>query len=264
MVAEAHFSKIRITSPDKVGALLRKIAQSSCPLLIRALSIPEIAVRGLAVAQSEYGKIPCLSIGNLSARGFAHLNQHSKSGIQVELVLASSKIVFVTTLSHFREQTCVVNFPSVIESTERRKEGRTSIVGNSRAYVSIDSWAPNPADFTTVPFLESSRQLTSLIIVGDVSMGGTMLVTRFPAAYRILSRPDQVETGLFHLPMKAPIKITAGIRWFKKTSEVISQPDTKNRTLVSFKIGIQFIDQSEELTKNLKQFLMRAAHANAI
>ena len=264
MVAQARLSKIRITSPEKVGALLHKIAQSSCPLLIRALSNPEIAVRGQAVAQSEYGKIPCMSIGNLSVRGLAHLNQHCGSGIQVELVLASSKIVFITTLSHFREQTCVVSFPSVIESTERRKEIRTSIIGNSRAYVSIDSWAPNPADFTTVPFLESTRQIASLIIVGDVSLGGTMLVTRFPAAYSILARPDHVETGLFHLPMKAPIKITAGIRWFKKTSEAITQPDTKSRTIVSFKIGIEFIDQSEELTRSLKQFLMRAAHANAI
>ena len=264
MAAPEKLKSIRITSPQKIEELLRKVAISGSPLIIKPNATPGVSVRGRAVPDSENSNGKCLKIANISARGFEHLSKNYEAGFQIEFVLASIKIVFVTTLVCFQENACVVNFPAALESIERRKEARIPAVGNSRAYVSINSWTPDACDSATIPFFESSRDLVSLIMVGDISAGGLSLVSRFPAVCRALSSTNKVESALFHLPMQRPLKIMAAIRWTKKTSELTAAIGSADREIISYRFGIQFLDVSDEVTKSLKQFLASAALADAI
>ncbi len=255
---------MRITSPDKVAELLFKVAAAGSPLLIKAISMPEISVRGRALTNSTSGHSKAITIGSISVRGCEHLAKNISQGIQIEFVLASIKIVFVTTLIHFIDQSCVVNFPNMLESIERRKDARLPTLGNSRAYFSIDSWTPNPDDSATVPFFESTRDLLSLIPVGDVSAGGLSLVSRFPALCRILTSTGIITPALFHLPMHQPLKVTAAVRWTKKTTEILKDPGGRDRSIISYRFGVQLINQSDEISKQMRQFLASAAHAGAI
>lgn len=264
MAAPVPLKKIKITSPGKVAELLAKVAASGCPLLIKALSMPDISVRGRAFPNDNLQSSTQLKIGNLSANGLTHLAKHSAGGVQVEFILAAIKIVFVTTLSSFTGLTCLVNYPKLLESVERRKEARIPAIGNSRAYLSLDSWTPDASDPSTVPFFESSKEFAPLIMIGDVSNGGLSVVSTFPAICRSLSVSDRIEGALFHLPMQHPIRVMISIRWAKKTVDIIKSEGDQDRSITSFKFGIQFEDASEEVKKSLKAFLATAALADAI
>jgi hypothetical protein len=256
--------KIKITSPEKVAELLGKVAASGCPLLIKALSMPDVSVRGRAFSMDNLQKSHQLKIGNLSANGLVHLAKHSPGGVQVEFILAAIKIVFVTTLSSFTGLTCLVNYPKFLESVERRKEARIPAIGNSRAYLSLDSWIPDTTDPSTVPFFESSKEFAPLIQVGDVSNGGLSVLSTFPAICRALSVSERIQGALFHLPMQSPIKVMISVRWAKKTVDIITSEGDQDRSITTFKFGIQFENASEAVKNSLKAFLATAALADAI
>ena len=264
MAAPVPPKNIRISSPEKVADLLVKAAAIGCPLLIKAVSAPTASVRGRAFPNDNIEISKQLKIGNISANGLAHLAAHGSEGVQIEFILAAIKIVFVTTLSSFTGQTFLVNYPKFLESFERRKDARIAAVGNSRAYISLESWMPDSSDFSTAPFFESSKEFSSLILVGDVSAGGISLVSPFPAIRSAISVSEKLHSAFFHLPMQRPLKVMVSIRWAKKTVEIIKSEGDQDRSVTSFRFGVQFNDPSEAVKKSLKAFLATAALADAI
>ena len=92
MAAPEKLKSIRITSPQKIEELLRKVAISGSPLIIKPNATPGVSVRGRAVPDSENSNGKCLKIANISARGFEHLSKNYEAGFQIEFVLASIKI----------------------------------------------------------------------------------------------------------------------------------------------------------------------------
>jgi len=255
---------MRISSPERVARLLEKVAQSNLPLLVRALSSPTIAVKGRAVptlgAISEHG----FKIGGISDRGLRFLAANSAGGLVVEFVLMSSKVEFYTTMATLSKVECVVSLPSYLLSIERRKNTRHQVAGNARAFLSIDSWEPDAEDMATVPFFESSSELSSLIPVGDVSLGGISIVTRFPSICNVFDRLPMEEIGKFYLPMMAPIPIEASIRWCKRVKEVIPEDKGANRVVRFFRFGVQFVNPSDDLLKNIQLFIQKVSQAEAI
>ena len=255
---------MRISSPERVARLLEQVAQSNLPLLVRALSLPAIAVKGRAIpikgAIADHG----FKIGSISDRGLKFLSENSSGGIMVEFVLMSSKVEFYTTIATLSEVECTVSLPNYLLSIERRKNARFQVAGNARAFMSIDSWEPDAEDLATVPFFESSSELGSLIPVGDVSLGGISLVSRFPSICKVFDRTPMEEIGQFYLPMSSPISIEGSIRWSKRVKEILPDDNGGNRVVRSYSFGVQFMNPSEELLKDIQVFIQKASQAEAI
>jgi len=255
---------MRISSPERVARLLEKVAQSSLPLLVRALSSPTIAVKGRAIPVDGSIGDQGFKIGGISDRGLKFLSANSAGGLMVEFVLMSSKVEFYTTIATLSSLDCTVSLPNYLLSIERRKNARYQVAGNARAFMSFDTWEPDPEDMATVPFFESSSELGSLIPVGDVSLGGISLVTRFPSICKVFDRSPMEEIGQFYLPMSTPMPVEASIRWTKRVKEVLPDENGVNRIVRTFRFGVQFVNPSDDLLKSIQMFIQKLSQAEAI
>lgn len=256
--------QVKISSPEKVARLLDKVAESGLPLMIRSVASPTISVKGRAISNGGSVRDHGLMIGNISERGIKFLVENAQGGVQVEFVLMSSKVVFFTSISHFNRQDCIVNLPAFLTSIERRKDSRYFVAGNNRAFMGISSFYPEIKDTATHPFFESSKELCSLIPVGDVSMGGISLVSRFPAACKFLDRGHTLNEAEFHLPLSPPIIVDASVRWCKRLKETVVDTEGKSRVIRVYKFGIQFMQPTEELLRSIQGFIQKLSQADAI
>ena len=255
---------MRISSPEKVARVLEKVGASGLPLLIRALSSPSTAIKGRAIPVGGSIRESGFKIGNISEQGIRFLAANAAGGIQIEFVLMATKVVFFTSLSFLGRQDCVALLPSYLVSIERRKDTRFPVAGNARAFLSVNSWVPDAGDPATVPFFESTKNLASLLPVGDVSMGGISVVTRFPAACKMLDRGHAIEEVKFYLPLLPAFEVEASVRWCKRQKEAVQDVDGRARISRTYRFGIQFVNPTEELIRNLQLFIQQISQADAI
>ena len=259
-----EIEKMRISSPDKVARILDRVAESGIPLILRPLLCPGVAVKGRAIPSSGSGLTNGIRVGNISEKGVKFLAEQAGGIIQVEFVLTSAKVMFQSRLINLSRQDCTLAVPSQLVSIERRRNARYPVTSHARAYMSFESWAPLANDQASPPFWDSTKEIGSLVPVGDVAIGGVSLVTRFPGICRVLDRGQTIESGQIHLPMMGVFKLEAAIRWCKRLRESVTEDDGNSRTLRLYKFGIQFINQSPELEKNIQIFIQRISQADAI
>ncbi len=167
MVAEAQ--KVKIASPERVSRILQRVAQGGIAVQIRSLAQIETAVKGRAVSSGTITTDKAFSISGVSDRGRVHLQNLISSGVQVEFVLMSVKVVFVAKILNFAGSGLTVSIPDYLTSIERRKDERFAMSVGTRAYIRLDDWYPELKDAAVPPFFEYQRNLASLVSLGDIS-----------------------------------------------------------------------------------------------
>lgn len=232
--------------------------------MIRAISMPSLAVKGRAKASpgpvNSYG----FKICNISERGLEHLSQHGGGGVQIEFSLSNAKLMFYSTIAHFAGDHCTCSAPDYLLSIERRKTIRHPVVGSQRAFLRVCDWAPRIFDPGVPPFMESAAEMVSLLRVADVSDTGLCIEERFPAVCRVLDRLlDQYNVEL-HLPMTRPIAASVSLRWQRKSRSIVGELDGENRIVTSYRFGLQFRNPSVELIGAVKSFIGIISQAEAI
>ena len=64
--------------------------------------------------------------------------------------------------------------------------------------------------------------------------------------------------------MSSPISIEGSIRWSKRVKEILPDDNGGNRVVRSYSFGVQFMNPSEELLKDIQVFIQKASQAEAI
>lgn len=255
---------MRISSPEKVARLLDKVGHSGLPLLIRSLKVQSIAVKARALSSGGSSDSPGFKMGNISDRGLQFLTQNKDAVFQIEFTLASEKVIFTTKITNLTRQCCVVAIPKFIESVERRKSARVEPSENLRAYVGFERLAAVSNDYQAPPVFESSQDLSALIPVSDISVGGVALISRFPFVSRLIKTTTSSERAFLYLPMTAPIALDGSIRWNRQVAENTQAIAGQLRVITSYKFGLQFVDPNQTLQNHVQMFIQRLSQADAI
>ncbi len=101
-------------------------------------------------------------------------------------------------------------------------------------------------------------------MIGDISMGGVSVVSRFPSICRNLQKGVIVDDALLMLPLVEPIPITFEVRWVKRFKESVQGFDGTPRTFRVYKFGLLFVNPSQRLNQEINRFIARLATAEAI
>ena len=247
-----------------MSRLLEKAGQTGLPLLIRTISNPTIAVKGRAKSSPGPLSLHGFKVGNISERGLEHLAKNAKGGVQLEFALSSMRVTFYSSISHFALDDCTFTLPDFLLSIERRKNTRFMVLGSQRAFISMPEWRPVASDPGLAPFFVSSNEMSALIPVADVSLGGLSICDKFPAICAQFSEVPADRRMVLYLPMMKPIEIFGSIRWHRKTRDVVTELDGQSRLINSYRYGVQFIGSSEELLNSVRGFIQMIAQAEAI
>jgi hypothetical protein len=263
MTTEAS-QQSKVTNPERIIRVLQKIASGGLSVQIRALKQPETAVKGRAVESGSLTVSNGVRIGGISEKGRAHLQNFAHDGVQVEFVLMSTKVVFSSRVIEFVGNQLLLSIPDSLTSIERRKDARFPITVSTRAYLQLQDWFTDTKDPTCPPFFEYQRDFATLLHVGDVSVGGLSIVSRFPFVCKALQRGAVVDRCALILPLTSPIIAPIEVRWVKRLRERISDYNGEERTMRMYKFGIQFVNPQPELELELRKFMARLAVAEAI
>lgn len=256
--------KLKIASPEKVSRLLEKAGQTGLPLLIRTISNPSVAVKGRAKSSLGPLNLHGFKVGNISDKGIEHLAKNAKGGVQLEFALSSMRVTFYSSISHFDRDDCTFTLPDFLLSIERRKNARFAVLGSQRAFISIPGWRPDATDPGLAPFFISSSELSALLPVADVSLGGLSISDKFPAICSLFGDVPLDKQIMLYLPMMKPLEVAVSIRWRRKTRDVVTELHGQSRLLNSYRYGVQFLRPSEELLNHMRGFIQMIAQAEAI
>lgn len=255
-------NKIKITNPERVVRILRRICQGSLPVMIRVMDNVSIAVKGRAAAVVVESGIKGMRISNVSDKGIFHLKVGSK--VQVEFVMMATKVVFVSMISMREQSSLIVDLPLSLVSIERRKNARFPTTRDLSAFLELSIWMPNGDDLTAPPTFPHYRDLGARMQIVDMSNGGICAVSRFPAVNDIARRGLIDDHSKIIVPMQKPIVIAMEIRWVKKIKEAVKAPDGSIRTMRSYKFGAEFAKINEESLLKIRQFMQQLSQAEAI
>ena len=172
-------SKLKISSPQRVNRILKRICDASLQVMIKGSKLSAVAVKGRAACLIERDKFRAIRISNVSAQGMEFLQDRSK--IQVEFVMMSTKIIFISTILSRDENSLVVRMPSFLVSIERRKNARFGTTEDLASFLALSLWIPKVNDATAPPcYPHFENDIGHYISIADVSMGGFCGITRFP------------------------------------------------------------------------------------
>jgi hypothetical protein len=254
-------NRLKISNPQRVLRILRRICQASLQVMVRSVGASGVAVKGRAATVIVDISAPALRISNISDKGIQHLNGMQR--IQVEFVMMSTKVVFVANILSREQNSLLVSLPTSLISIERRKNARYPCTEDLTAYLDLSIWKPAAEDPTSPPFYPHYADVGGFIALSDVSFGGLCAVTRFPAVNTVLRRGLIDDRAKLVLPMQAPLDVAVEIRWFKRIKEHV-KADESESFMRSYRFGIEFISQTEEVRVAVRQFIQQLAQAGAI
>jgi hypothetical protein len=258
----ANESRLKISNPQRITRILRRICQASLQVMVRGSGASGIAVKGRAANILTDGT-PCLRIANISDKGILHLSTVER--VQVEFVMMSTKVVFLASLVAREQNSILITLPTALVSIERRKNARYNCTEDLTAYLDLSLWKPHVEDVTAPPFYPQTRSISGFLQVGDLSFGGLCVVTRFPAVNTVLRRGLIDDRARLVLPMQDPLEVGIEIRWFKRIKEhVKSSDETAQNFMRTYRFGVEFTSQSDEVRVAIRQFIQQLSQAGAI
>lgn len=230
--------------------------------MVRAESATGVSVKGRAANVILDTDVSGMRISNISEKGVTHLGMSSR--VQVEFIMMSTKVVFVTTILA-REQSCiVVAVPLSLLSIERRKNARYACSEDLTAFLDLSIWKPETDDATGPPFFSHHKDLAAYIAIADMSFGGLCAVSRFPAVNTVLRRGLIDDRARLILPMHEPLEVGIEIRWFKRIREHVKGNEDDGTFQRFFRFGIEFTSQSDAVRIAVRQFIQQVSQAGAI
>lgn len=231
-------------------------------MMVRGSTATGIAVKGRA-ANILMDATPTMRIANISDKGILHISTLER--VQVEFVMMSTKVVFVANVVAREQNSILVSLPSALVSIERRKNARYNTTDDMLAFLDLSMWKPLVDDVTAPPFYPQYRSLSGFLSVSDLSFGGLCVVTRFPAVNTVLRRGLIDDRARLILPMQDPLVVGVEIRWFKRIKEHVKTGEGDSQALMrSYRFGVEFISQSDDVRLSIRQFIQQLSQAGAI
>ena len=255
-------SQLKSANSERISRILRRICQASLQVIIRIGATSPIAIKGRAVSLISEGNARGMRISNISDKGMDHLLRQSE--INVEFIMMATKVMFTAKILLREQNSIVVTIPEELISIERRKNARYFTTPDLSAFLTFSLFRPSFDDVTAAPFFIHYRDVGSLVMLSDLSLGGVCAVTRFPALNAVLRRGMIDDGATLHLPMQAPVPLAIEVRWFKKIREHIKSPDGALRSQRTYKFGLEFKGQNEAVQVSIRQFLQQLSQAGAI
>lgn len=255
-------NRLKISNPQRVARILRRICQASLQVIVRVEGSTAVAVKGRAATLIVDSETPGLRISNISEKGVSHLG--NKSRVQVEFIMMSTKVVFLSTILTREQSSIIVNLPTALLSIERRKNARYACSEDLTAFLDLSLWKPDADDPTAPPFFAHQRDLASYIPIADVSFGGLCAVTRFPAVNSVLRRGLIDDRARLILPMQDPIEVGVEIRWFKRIKEHVKGHEDSQAFMRFYRFGVEFVTQTDATRVAVRQFIQQVSQAGAI
>lgn len=255
-------NELKIANPQRIIRILRRISQARLPVLIRFSTQESVLIRGRASELNADFATPKMRISNISEAGIKKLED--KKTIQIEFVMMSTKISFVSRICQFDQNSITVAIPDYLLSIERRKNARHITTKDFTSFVALNIWQPNMDDVSAPPTLLHFQELMNQISIVDIGMGGICGVTRFPSAGMVLKRGLIDDNAMILFPMQKPIKLGMEIRWIKKIKEQIKDVDGFTRNVRSFRFGGEFIFPNEDTKLAVRQYIQQLMQAEAI
>ena len=255
-------NELKIANPQRIIRILRRISQARLPVLIRFSAQESILIRGRASDLHAEYTIPRMRISNISEAGIKKLGD--KRTIQIEFVMMSTKISFVSHICQFDQNSITVGIPDYLLSIERRKNARHITTKDFTSFIALNIWQPTIDDPAAPPTVLHFQELVNNISIADIGMGGICGVTRFPSAGMVLKRGLIDDNALILFPMQKPVRLGLEIRWIKRIKEQIKDVDGFNRSARSFRFGGEFIFPNEDSKLAVKQYIQQLLQAEAI
>ncbi len=255
-------NRLKISNPQRVTRILRRICQASLQVMVRSAGSSSVAVKGRASNFVMDSMTPVMRISNISDKGVSHLGNVEK--VQVEFVMMSTKVVFVSTILIREQNAIMVAMPSSLVSIERRKNARYACTEDLTAFLDLSIWKPQADDVTAPPFYPHYRDVASFIAIADLSFGGLCAVTRFPAVNTVLRRGLIDDRAKLVLPMQEPLEVGVEVRWFKRIKEHVKGKEDEQSFMRSYRFGLEFISQSDQVRLSVRQFIQQLSQAGAI
>ncbi len=255
-------NELKISNPQRIVRILKRISQARLPVLIRVSSQENVLIRGRASDLLADQSMFRMRISNVSESGAKKLED--KKSIQIEFVMMSTKISFVSYVCQIDQNSILVAVPEYLLSIERRKNARHNSTKDFSSYIAMDIWQPGSDDLAAPPTMSHYRDLINHISIVDIGMGGICAVTRFPSASLILRRGVIDDHAKLIFPMQQPLKIGLEIRWTKKIKEQVKDVDGFSRYIRSFRFGGEFIFQNEDAKLVIRQYIQNLMQAEAI
>jgi hypothetical protein len=255
-------NRLKISNPQRISRILRRICQASLPLMVRAAGATGVAVKGRAANIVVDVAQPAMRISNISDKGIAHLGAATK--VQVEFVMMSTMVVFVANILSREQNSVLISLPQALVSIERRRNARYNTTEDLCAFLDMSLFRPSDQDVTAAPFYPQYRTLTSHIALADISFGGVCAVTRFPAVSAVLKRGLIDDQARLVLPMQQPLEVGVEVRWFKRIKEHIKGREEDDAYMRSYRFGLEFTSHSDQVRVAIRQFIQALSQADAI
>lgn len=255
-------TRIKISDPQRIARILRRICQASLPVVVRSESSASTSVKGRVSAIIIDSSSPGVRISNISEKGIAYLKGNPK--VQVEFVMMATKVVFTAKVLLCEHNNVLVSLPTTLVSIERRKNARYACTDELSAYLDLSVWHPDANDPTTPPFYPHVRSLATYISIADLSFGGLCAVTRFPAVSNVLKRGLMDDHARLILPMQAPLTVGIEVRWVKRIKELDKTNPAAPAYMRFYRFGIEFSNPNEQVRISIRQFIQQISQAGAI
>lgn len=230
--------------------------------MVRTAGDTGVSVKGRAASLVLDSVHPSMRISNISEKGIAHISATAK--IQIEFVMMSTKVVFVSNIIAREQNSLLVTLPLSLVSIERRKNARYACTEDLMAFLDLSVWKPHLEDVTAPPFYAHHRETAGYLSISDVSFGGMCAVARFPSVNQTLRRGVMDDRARLILPMQAPIEVGIEVRWAKRIKEHMDGASEDQTVVRSYRFGIEFTSQSDQLRISIRQFIQQLSKANAI
>jgi hypothetical protein len=259
--ADSLDKAVKISNPERVDRILRKISSASIEVLIRVAGSKSVAVRGRA-AEVDTANMPhTFRICNISDAGIAHLQTVDVA--RIEFIGMTTQVVFDGRIITRDHGSIAIEYPTALFSLERRENARFVATPSNMSFVNLGCWSINEADITAPPVIYPFVDLASWISIADISEGGFCAVTRFPAPINALRRGTIDDHAKIIFPMQPHIPVALEIRWFKRIKDRV-RVEGSTRFQRTYRFGAQFVNQSDDAKLAVKQYIQQLSVAEAI
>lgn len=254
-------NRMKISNPLRISRILRRIAQANLQVVVRTAGSGAASVKGRATHVFLDKNPKAFRIGNVSTKGAQHLA--GKEKVQIEFIMMSTKVVFVSSILGVDSNSLLVALPKALISIERRKNARYSTTNDTSAFMAMSLWKPQTTSLVAPVYFAHYRGLGNYLNIADMSLGGFCAITRFPSI-NALVKPGLVDEKCeIVLPLHAPLEIPVEVRWVRKTKEHLNK-NGEEFSIVTYRFGCEFINQTEESKISIRQFLQQLSQAGAI
>jgi c-di-GMP-binding flagellar brake protein YcgR len=251
----------KITNPERISRIVLRMSDGRMQALFRTKDNIKVGIRANFARFDGQAQPPQIVFDKISDIGLQKLEKGMP--VKVEVIGMPSKVMFVTTITDKTEDGVICSLPASLVTIERRQNSRYRVTPSAMAYLSFSLWAPEDDDPSAPPFFDAYRSLAGWIPIMDISAGGVCVQSHFPSFINVLETVDIDPKAKLHLPMSAPMPVQAAIRWKRRIKNRFSE-DNRERYQLDFRLGIEFLELSEEYQVKIRNYLRQLSVADAI